>query len=275
MRAGEVAALLHVVAVVQIGLAPAEAGGRGRSDAQAGGIELRGLRVGVPFADGAATGALRTGVLLRVLGFVEEHHGRRPALVEVAVGGPVEVGLDGDVFDIGVAAEVGIPVPCPVAAADGGGIQEVALRGGVARLGGVVPVADIHGADSSIQSRGQCDGEVGVVGHVDAAVVAAVGTSGHCGHVAALQGERVGLVAVLAQVGGVAQCHGECPLVSGGHEGSHGGGGNHHGTAQVNLHAAVCAVYGCCAVDGHVTQIRADDLAGADGIEHEPRLFAA
>ena len=99
--AAEVAPLLHIVAMSEIVLNPGEAGGRRRTDAQAGGIELRRVLVGLPLVDGATTGTLATGVLLGMFGFVEKHHGRRARFVEVAVGRPIEMLLDGYILHVG------------------------------------------------------------------------------------------------------------------------------------------------------------------------------
>ena len=134
-----------------------------------------------------------------------------------------------------------------------------------------MPVAHVDRTDALVERRGQGDGEVGMVSHIDTAVVATTLSCCHGGHIASLQNEGTGLVAVAAQVGGIAQRHRKRALVGSSHEGCLCRKRNDHRTAHPDFHAAVNAVLGFLTVDGYVAEIGTDDLAGTDALEHEPR----
>ena len=110
-----------------------------------------------------------------------------------------------------------------------------------------------------------------MVSHIDTAVVATTLSCCHGGHIASLQNEGTGLVAVAAQVGGIAQRHRKRALVGSSHEGCLCRKRNDHSTAHPDFHAAVNAVLSWLAVNGDVAEIRIDDLARADVLKDEPR----
>ena len=186
--------------------------------------------------------------------------------------GPVEVLAAGHVLHVGcgIVCRTPRPVPSGTQLGTSAGASAVAP----ALFGNVLPVLDVYRGDTLVESLGQGNLQVGMVGHKHTAVARAARARSHGCHVATAQDEARHGVALLTQVGVVAHAQGE---VASGSATQHGciGRGDDGCTVQVDGHAAVGAVASRLAADADVLQVTADDFRGHDVVEDEPSAVAA